>query len=133
MAPAVATTMWFTKAFPKSGRYKTGVRPAHFRPDRGIPCFASMLDRVWMCVCRGYVSPVRRRLDFPGRVVCDEGGGAFATYEVSCVNACPSKARFSMDLMRFWSDLSMWNRYGIATVVATGILVILGYLLGWLT
>jgi len=37
-----------------------------------------------------------------------------------------------MNLMRFWSDLSMWNRYGLAAVAAIGILAILGFLLGWL-
>ena len=31
----------------------------------------------------------------------------------------------SMNLWRFWSDLSMWNRYGLSFVLGAGVLVLL--------
>ncbi len=34
-----------------------------------------------------------------------------------------------MSLMRFWSDLSMWNKYGIAAVGAAVLLVIIASVL----
>jgi len=30
-----------------------------------------------------------------------------------------------MKLMRFWSDLSMWNRYGISAVLAAAVLALI--------
>ena len=35
----------------------------------------------------------------------------------------------SMDFMRFWSDLSMWNRFGIAAVGAIVIILVIGLIL----
>lgn len=34
-----------------------------------------------------------------------------------------------MNLMRFWSDLSMWNKYGLAAVGAIAIAALIAYLL----
>ncbi len=34
-----------------------------------------------------------------------------------------------MSLMRFWSDLSMWNKYGIAAVGAAVVLTIIASVL----
>ena len=33
-----------------------------------------------------------------------------------------------MNLARFWSDLSLWNKYGIAVVGAVVIIVIVGWI-----
>lgn len=35
-----------------------------------------------------------------------------------------------MDFMKFWSDLSIWNKYGIAAVGAVAIIAILLWLFG---
>lgn len=32
-----------------------------------------------------------------------------------------------MDLMRFWSDLSMWNKYGLAAVGAVAVAVVVAF------
>lgn len=34
-----------------------------------------------------------------------------------------------MNLMRLWSDLSMWNKFGLAAVGAIAIVVVIGLLL----
>lgn len=34
-----------------------------------------------------------------------------------------------MNLMRFWSDLSLWNKYGLAVVAAVAILFILTWVI----
>jgi len=34
-----------------------------------------------------------------------------------------------MDFMRFWSDLNMWNKFGIAAVGGIVIILILGLIL----
>ena len=34
-----------------------------------------------------------------------------------------------MSLMRFWSDLNMWNKYGIAAVGAAVVVAIIAFIL----
>ena len=34
-----------------------------------------------------------------------------------------------MNLMRFWSDLSMWNKYGLAAVGAIAVAAFIAFLL----
>lgn len=34
-----------------------------------------------------------------------------------------------MNVMRFWSDLNMWNKYGLAAVAAVAVIALLGWLL----
>ncbi len=35
-----------------------------------------------------------------------------------------------MTFMRFWSDLSMWNKYGLCAVVAAAVIAVIAFL--WL-
>ena len=41
----------------------------------------------------------------------------------------PIRGRIIMSLMRFWSDLNMWNKFGIAAVGAAVVLAIIASVL----